>query len=140
MMMCLFLGLVAGQVPEVWNLAGNGRVRPRITAAGSACRHSRTSSVRKRGGHDFATIQARSFMFWLIMAMAKIVPASAARPYFFHSLFTVSIEEWRIWIFCHSLPRYRLRCRIFLAARMMSDAGALPQETYYLIFDSHWAP
>lgn len=101
-MMCLFLGLVAGQVPEVWNLARNDEgIKPLYVAMaviGLAVMAVLLPFENAAPGTDFYAndlTAAAVFMFCgLIMAMAKIVPGlSGTAILLAMGLFTVSIER-----------------------------------------------
>ncbi len=145
MMMCLFLGLVAGQVPEVWNLARNDEgIKPLYVAMvviGLAVMAVLLPFENAAPGTDFYAndlTAAAVFMFCgLIMAMAKIVPGlSGTAILLAMGLFTVSIERVAdMDLFVIASLGIGFVAGIFLFARMMSDVlERFPRETYYLIF------
>ena len=144
-MMCLFLGLVAGQVPEIWKLAKNdAEIRPLYTVMaviGLVIMAVLLPFENAAPGTDFYAndlTAAAVFMFCgLVMAMAKIVPGlSGTAILLAMGLFTVSIERVAdMDLFVIASLGIGFVAGIFLFARIMSDVlERFPRHAYYLIF------
>ncbi len=144
-MMCLFLGLVAGQVPGVWKLArddaGISPLYVAMAVLGLAIMVVLLPFENATPGTDFYAsdlVAAAIFMFCgFVMAMAKIVPGlSGTAILLAMGLFTVSIERVAdMDLFVIASLGIGFVAGIFLFAKIMSGIlERFPRHTYYLIF------
>lgn len=144
LMMCLFLGLVAGQVPGVWKLArGDVETKPFYTAmavAGLAVMIILLpfeNAAPGNGLHSGDLITALIFIFCgVIMALAKIVPGLSGTAILLAlGLFTVSLERVAdLDLLVISSLGIGFVAGILLFARIMSDIlERYPRPAYYLI-------
>lgn len=145
LMMCLFLGLVAGQVPGVWKLAKSDvKIKPfyiAMAAVGLAVMILLLpfeSATPGEGLYSGDLVTALIFIFCgVVMALAKIVPGLSGTAILLAlGLFTVSLEKVAdIDLLVIASLGIGFVAGILLFAKIMSDVlERYPRPAYYLIF------